>query len=70
MFSCVLYVSNETLNTEKINVKRSKIKIALEAEGVQGLDGYINVHRFPMFQKKISYGKNDFPGILNYVKEM
>ena len=56
------YMFPMKLNTEKINVKRSKIKIALEAEGVQGLaDGYINVHRFPMFQKKISYGKNGFP---------
>ena len=51
-----------TLNTEKINVNRSKIKKALEAEGVQGLaEGYINIHRFPMFQNKISYGKNGFP---------
>ncbi len=56
------YMFPMTLNTEKINVNRSKIKEALEAEGVQGLaEGYINIHRFPMFQNKISYGKNGFP---------
>ena len=34
-------------------------------EGVQGLtEGYIVLHRLPMFKKKIAYGKNIFLGHL------
>lgn len=42
--------------------KRSLIKKALEAEGVQGLsDGYICTHLLPMYQHKIAYGSKGFP---------
>lgn len=42
--------------------KRSLIKKALEAEGVQGLsDGYVCTHLLPMYQYKIAYGSKGFP---------
>jgi len=42
--------------------KRSLIKKALEAEGVQGLsDGYVCTHLLPMYQHKIAYGSKGFP---------
>jgi hypothetical protein len=38
-------------------------------EGVQGLtEGYIVLHRLPMFKKKIAYGKKHFPWSLNKKK--
>ena len=38
---------------------------ALKAEGVTGLTlGYANIHRLPMYQKKIAYGSHGFPWTL------
>ena len=56
------YIYPIVLNLNLIPVNRARIKQALEEEGVQGLsEGYVNIHRYPIFQKKIAYGKNGFP---------
>ena len=56
------YMYPMILDIDNIGLSRNIIKKALEAEGVQGLaEGYINIHRYPMYQNKIAYGKNGFP---------
>jgi dTDP-4-amino-4,6-dideoxygalactose transaminase len=50
------------LDKNIVKAKRSSIVAALAAEGVTGLvEGYANIHRLPMYQKKIAYGKKGFP---------
>lgn len=50
------------LDIAMLGVPRAKLISVLEAEGVPGLGGgYVNVHRYPMYQKKIAYGRNGFP---------
>ena len=45
-----------------LGVSRNQIKLALEAEGLEGLiEGYANIHLLPLFQNKIAYGSNGFP---------
>ena len=58
------------LDYKKIGVSRNKIVEALEAEGIEGLaQGYVNLHRLPVYQNKIAYGsKKSFPWILNEKK--
>jgi perosamine synthetase len=56
------YVYPMTLDIESLGVSRARIVEALEAEGVTGLaPGYVNVHRLPMYQKKMAYGSKGFP---------
>lgn len=56
------YVYPMVLDLKQLGVTRKRIMDALVAEGVLGLAaGYINVHRLPMFQKKIAYGSKGFP---------
>ena len=58
----VYYVYPMKLDIPKIGVSRERIIEALEAEGLQGLmNGYINIHMLPMYQKKIAYGSKGFP---------
>ena len=60
--SHVYYVFPIQIDSKKIGVHRNKIYQALTAEGIQGLQiKFTNVHRLPMFRKKIAYGKNHFP---------
>jgi dTDP-4-amino-4,6-dideoxygalactose transaminase len=50
------------LNVSMLGVSRELIFNALVAEGVPGLaSGYVNVHKLPMYQKKIAYGSSGFP---------
>jgi len=50
------------LDLKKVKVSRSRIVKALQAEGVEGIsEGYSNLHLLPIFQKKIGYGKSNFP---------
>ena len=50
------------LDLEKISYKRSKIKSELDKTGLHGLaEGYVNLHKQPMFKKKICYGGKNFP---------
>lgn len=56
------YVFPMAVQTKELGVARSTLLSALAAEGVVGLaGGYQNVHRLPMFQKKIAYGSRGFP---------
>ena len=58
----VYYIYPMKLDIEQIGISREKIVEALEAEGLEGLmNGYINIHMLPMYQKKIAYGSKGFP---------
>jgi dTDP-4-amino-4,6-dideoxygalactose transaminase len=58
----VYYVYPMVLDIEHIGVQRRRLIDALEAEGVAGLmNGYVNVHLLPMYQKRIAYGSRGFP---------
>ena len=58
----VYYTYPLILDTQLINVPRSKIVSALKAEGVPNLaEGYQNLHLLPLFQEKIAYGRAGFP---------
>jgi len=60
----VYYVFGMRLEPELTGVSRASIVAALRAEGVTGLgSGYQNVHRLPMFEHGIAYGKNGFPWV-------
>tara|TARA_Y100000590_G_C15715055_1_gene1011585 strand:- start:251 stop:1486 length:1236 start_codon:yes stop_codon:yes gene_type:complete len=63
------YVYPIVLDLKKIKYSRRTIFKKLIKEGVQGLtEGYIVLHRLPMFKKKIAYGKKHFPWSLNKKK--
>ncbi len=58
----VFYVYPMLIDVQLLRVSRQSIYDALVAEGVQGLvQGYVNLHRLPMYQQKIAYGSNGFP---------
>lgn len=58
----VFYILPLILDTDKLGVSRNNIKLALEAEGIEGLiEGYANIHMLPIFQEKIAYGNKGFP---------
>ena len=64
--SHVYYVFPIQIDSKKIGVHRNKIYQALTAEGIQGLQTkFTNVHRLPMFRKKIAYGNKKYPWSLN-----
>ena len=50
------------VDVDLLRVSRELLVKALAAEGVPGLGlGYANIHRLPMYQKKIAYGFHGFP---------
>ena len=56
------YVYPMLLEIDTLDVSRSVIAKALEAEGLGGLaPGYANIHLLPMYQQKIAYGSQGFP---------
>ena len=56
------YIYPLVLDLRKIKFSRNFLFKCLKAEGVQGVyEGYANIHRLPMFQKKIAYGTKGFP---------
>ena len=58
----VYYILPIILDVEKLNISRSSIINALRAEGVTGLiEGYVNLHMLPMYQRKVAYGSKGFP---------
>lgn len=66
-FTHVYYVYPLILDIEKLGVDRPSLIEALEAEGVSGLmNGYVNVHLLPMYQKKQAYGTKGFPWTSSY----
>ncbi|MEQ9638110.1 MAG: DegT/DnrJ/EryC1/StrS family aminotransferase [Devosia marina] len=58
----VYYVYGIVLDVDTLGVSRQRIVEALKAEGVPWLmNGYQNIHMFPIFQHKIAYGSKGFP---------
>lgn len=58
----VYYVYALTLDETLIGVPRVRLAQALAAEGVPGvMNGYINVHLLPMYQKRIAHGSRGYP---------
>lgn len=63
------YIYPIVLDYNFLKHKRSYIIKKLELEGVQGIrGGYINIHKLPMFQKKIAYGTKGFPWTISKKK--
>ena len=62
----VYYVYPMILNTKLLGVSRKRIVEALRGEGIPGLvEGYVNVHRLPIFQKMQAFGTTGFPWSLH-----
>ncbi|MCO5354360.1 DegT/DnrJ/EryC1/StrS family aminotransferase [Acidovorax kalamii] len=58
----VYYVYGMRLDIDRLGVPRDRLVAALRAEGVPGLmNGYQNVHLYPLFQQRIAYGTKGFP---------
>lgn len=58
----VYYMYQMVLDLPQIGVSRQKLFEALKAEGIEGLGlAFANIHRLPVFQKKIAYGRQGFP---------
>jgi perosamine synthetase len=58
----IYYMHGSTLDTAALGIPRAKIAAALRAEGVPALaQGYVNVHRMPMFAQRIAYGRGGYP---------
>jgi dTDP-4-amino-4,6-dideoxygalactose transaminase len=55
------YVYPLVLDLSLLKVTREKICSALNAEGLDFSEGFVNVHMLPMYQQKIAYGSNGFP---------
>ena len=70
--SHVFYSFPMIIDLNRIHTPRYKIIQALRAEGIPNLgEGYQNIHLLPIFQKKVAYGSNGFPWILNeYAKNI
>jgi perosamine synthetase len=74
--SHVYYAYPLLVDQKMTNTHRDNIFKALVAEGVPALgDRYVNLHLYPMYQKKIAYGSYGFPwtselykGNVNYSK--
>jgi dTDP-4-amino-4,6-dideoxygalactose transaminase len=66
----VYYMFPMIIDSARLNVSRETLVKALEAEGVPGLVcGYINIHRLPMYQKKIAYGAHGYPWSADYARQ-
>jgi len=64
--SNVYYLYPMQLDLKKIKYSRKFIVDKLKKEGVPGLiEGYVNIHKLPIFKKKVAYGKKNFPWSLN-----
>lgn len=58
----VYYMYPMILETERIGIPREKIVAALRAEGLPCIAaGYQNVHRLPLYEKRLAYGTAGFP---------
>ena len=60
-FSHDYYIYSLKYDENKTGVSREKIIKKMQSLGAPVSPGYINVHLYPMFQKKIAYGKQNFP---------
>jgi dTDP-4-amino-4,6-dideoxygalactose transaminase len=67
--SHVYYIYPLLLDLNELPVGREAIAQMLKAEGIPGIiEGYVNVHRLPMYQKKIAYGSQGFPWKAGFYK--
>jgi dTDP-4-amino-4,6-dideoxygalactose transaminase len=58
----VFYIYGLTLDPRELGVSRERIAEALRAEGVSALtDGYVNVHRLPMYEQRVAFGRGGYP---------
>jgi perosamine synthetase len=65
----VYYGYSFLVDVKETGISRSKIVEALCAEGVPGLvEGYVNIHLLPMYQKKIAYGSKGVPWTADFCK--
>ena len=56
------YIYPIIIDRNKININRELIVKSLSSEGVPGLiNGFINLHLYPIYQRKIAYGSKGFP---------
>ena len=55
------YVYPLVLDLSLLKATREKICSALNAEGLDFSEGFVNVHMLPMYQQKIAYGSSGFP---------
>ncbi len=56
------YIYPIVIDRAKINTNREFIVKSLSHEGVPGLiNGFINLHLYPIYQRKIAYGSKGFP---------
>ena len=62
----VYYLLPLKLNLDHIGLSREEITQELINNNVPGVaNGYVNVHKLPLFQSKIAFGSNHFPWSLN-----
>jgi dTDP-4-amino-4,6-dideoxygalactose transaminase len=64
----VYYVYPLLYDQEKTGIPRDLMVQALQAEGVPIASSYMNLHLFPMYQKKIAYGTKGFPWSAEFYK--
>lgn len=58
----VYYVYGMRIDPDKLGVSRDRLLDALRAEGVPALmRGYQTIHRLPIFEHRIAYGRGGFP---------
>ena len=64
--SHVYYLLPLKLDVDSLGVTREDVTSALIGNNVPGVaNGYVNVHKLPLFQSKIAYGSGHFPWSLN-----
>lgn len=59
----VYYTYPIILDIEALGISRDHIHAALQAEGVDLVKRYQNIHLLPVYQKKIAYGSKGFPWV-------
>ena len=60
-FNHNFYVYALKYNANRTGISRDRIIKKLKSLGAPVVPGYANIHLYPMFQKKIAYGTNNFP---------
>ncbi len=59
------YIFPIVLESSAIKLGRDKICSDLESFGLPVTEGYQNIHRLPIFERKIAFGEKQFPWTLN-----
>ncbi|MCE9599000.1 MAG: DegT/DnrJ/EryC1/StrS family aminotransferase [Spirochaetia bacterium] len=57
----VYYVFGMQIDSSETGIHKDQIWEALRAEGVPVSKRYVNVHLFPMYQKRVAYGTQGYP---------